>query len=167
MLSPHWFLAILSYVRIGRCHCFGLTLWQWTTKRSTWAYRKRKISQFYNRTYLFSFILPQSMTNTTSSIVTEVSAMLVDITIFRTPSFCFLQYAIVRTHSLLLVLMTHEAPQVFLFCFFFLTTLKKIPEWGHDQGHKRLFGHFSTSPQDAKRKKGTKTIRSSHMIKRF
>ena len=40
---------------------------------------------------LFSFIFPQSTTNTTSSIVTEVSAMFVDSTIFRTPSFGFLE----------------------------------------------------------------------------
>ena len=40
---------------------------------------------------LFSFIFPQSITNTTSSMVTEVSAMFVDRTIFRTPSFGFLE----------------------------------------------------------------------------
>lgn len=36
--------------------------------------------------YLFSFILPESMTYTTSSMVTEVSAMFVEMIIFVTPS---------------------------------------------------------------------------------
>ena len=36
--------------------------------------------------YVFSFILPASSTNTTSSIVMLVSAMLVDSTILRTPA---------------------------------------------------------------------------------
>ena len=48
----------------------------------------------FTKTHLFSFIRPQSMTNTTSSIVTEVSAMFVDRTIFRTPSFGFLKCAV-------------------------------------------------------------------------
>lgn len=38
------------------------------------------------RSYLFSFILPESMTYTTSSMVTEVSAMFVEMMIFVTPS---------------------------------------------------------------------------------
>lgn len=38
------------------------------------------------RLYRFSFILPESMTYTTSSMVTEVSAMLVEMMILVTPS---------------------------------------------------------------------------------
>lgn len=38
------------------------------------------------KTDLFSFILPESMTYTTSSMVTDVSAILVEMMIFVTPS---------------------------------------------------------------------------------
>lgn len=41
--------------------------------------------------YLFSFIRPQSTTNTQSSIVTEVSAIFVDSTIFLAPRLGFLK----------------------------------------------------------------------------
>tara|TARA_B110000116_G_C16459590_1_gene413130 strand:+ start:426 stop:602 length:177 start_codon:yes stop_codon:yes gene_type:complete len=41
----------------------------------------------FKESYVFSFALPQSMTYTTSSIVIEVSAMLVASIIFRIPGF--------------------------------------------------------------------------------
>ena len=44
-------------------------------------------SMFLTGSKRFSFILPASTTNTQSSMVMEVSARFVDITIFRTPRF--------------------------------------------------------------------------------